>query len=78
MIPVVTKESAKQVQVGDAWACIELNSDAKDAPKVELVRVDFSAEVATIRYLGRIMSGPLMIRSDHPDFMGQEVAVLFV
>ena len=78
MIPVVTKANAEEVKVGDTWTCVDISSEAVDSGDVELVRVDFAAEVATIRYLGKIMAGPIMIRTDHPNHMGKEVAVLFV
>lgn len=78
MIPVVNKCSADIVSVGDTWTCIEISDDATDAGDVELVHVDFNANVATVRYKGNIHRGPMMIRSDHPSYMGREVAVLFV
>lgn len=75
---IVTKESNEEVQVGDTWTCIDISADAVDAGDVELVRVDFVAEVATIRYQGHLMTGPLVIRTDIPGHMGKEVAMLFV
>lgn len=78
MIPVIAKETSDEVQVGDTWTCVEISGVAVDAGDVELIRVDFSANIATVRYKGVVASGPMMIRTDHPNYMGKEVAVLFV
>ena len=75
---IMLNKEEKEVQVGDAWTCIELAPDSADADDVELIHVDFAANVATVRYNGNITRGPMMIRSDHPNYMGKEVAVLFV
>jgi hypothetical protein len=82
MIPIpiliVTKESAEEVEVGSSWTCVEISGVAVDAGDVELIRVDFAANMAWVRYKGVMAAGPMMIRTDHPNYMGQEVAVLFV
>lgn len=78
MIPVITKESAEEVEVGNTWTCVEISGVAVDAGDVELIHVDFAANIATIRHRGVIARGPMMIRTDHPNYMGKEVAVLFV
>jgi hypothetical protein len=78
MIPVLTKYASEEVHVGDKWSCIEISDAAVDAGDVELIRVDFAANVATVRYKGSVASGPMMIRTDHPNYMGKEVAVLFI
>lgn len=78
MIPVIARNSAEQLKVGDTWSCLEISGDAQDAGDVELVHVDFNAEIATVRHKGQIVKGPIMIRTDHPEHLGKEVAVLFV
>ena len=75
---IMLHKEDKEVQVGDDWSCIELTSEAVYSGDVELVHVDFAANVATVRHKGLITRGPMMIRSDHPNYMGKEVAVLFV
>ena len=78
MIPVLAKESSEEVHVGDSWSCLPISGAAVESGEVELVHVDFNANVATVRHLGQIVRGPMMIRSDHPEHLGREVAVLFV
>jgi hypothetical protein len=78
MIPVLAKETSEQVNVGDTWSCLSITGEARDTGDVELVHVDFNSNIATVRHNGQVVKGPLMIRTDHPEYMGEEVAVLFV
>ncbi len=75
---MIAKESAEEVQVGDTWSCLSISDEAVDAGDVELVHVDFIANIATVCHDGQIVKGPIMIRTDHPAHFGKEVAVLFI
>ena len=87
MIEAVEKSSSTFSLVAgpsDAWSCIEISGvdtedeRFRDGSEVEVISVDWDQEIATVKYQGTTIRGPIMRRTDHPGHMGKEVAVLLV
>lgn len=89
MIEVVEMSSSSLALVAgpnETWSCIEIAGvDTEDerfraaaTSEVEVISVDWDQEMATVKYRGTTIRGPIMRKTDHPGHVGKEVAVLFV
>ena len=79
MLRIVRTENDAEVQVGDKFTCLRLANDEQDDDgTVELVSIDPDGECAIVRHKGVLVKGPLHVITDHPKWLGETVALLFV
>ena len=80
MIPVIRTKTGKEVRVGDSWKCETPSKSGSDRGDgmITLMAVFPEKRRAIVRYKGQMVTGELIVTTEHPNWQGQKVGLLII